>query len=70
VASGGVSTNGADLSAEVNKLLQQMGAEITAAYSERLNPGPAQQRYDDITDHSRNDERAGEAVARALKDVQ
>ncbi len=65
-----VSTSGADLSAEVNKLLQQMGAEITAAYNERLNPGPAQQRYDDITDHSRNDESAGEAVARALKDVQ
>ena len=65
-----VSTNGADLSAEVNRLLQQMGAEITAAYNERLNPGPAQQRYDDITNHSRNDESAGDAVARALKDVQ
>jgi len=65
-----VSTNGADLSAEVNKLLQQMGAEITAAYNDRLNPGPAQQRYDDITDHSRNDESAKVAVARALKDVQ
>ena len=65
-----VSTNGADLNAEVNKLLQQMGAEIAAAYNERLNPGPAQQRYDDITDHSRNDESAGEAVARALKGVQ
>jgi hypothetical protein len=65
-----VSTNGVDLNAEVNKLLQQMGAEITATYNERLNPGPAQQRYDDITDHSRNDESAGEAVARALKDAQ
>ncbi len=65
-----VSATGGDLNAEVNKLLQQMGAEITAEYNQRLNPSLAQNRYDDITDHSRNDVSAAEAVAQILKDVQ
>jgi hypothetical protein len=65
-----VSVSGADLDGEVNQALQKMGAEITAEYSHRLNPGPAQQRFDEITDHSRNDVSASYAVAQALKDVQ
>ena len=65
-----VSASGADLDAEVNKVLQKMGADITAEYNRRLNPNPAQQRFDDITDHSRNDVSASYAVAQALKDVQ
>jgi hypothetical protein len=65
-----VSATGGDLNAEVNKLLQQMGAEITAEYSQRLNPNLAQNRYDDMTDHGRNDVSTAEAVAQALKDVQ
>jgi hypothetical protein len=65
-----VSVSGADLDAEVNKLLQEMGADITAEYNQRLNPNPAQQRFDDITDHSRNGVSASYAVAQALKDVQ
>jgi hypothetical protein len=64
-----VSVSGADLDAEVNKLLQEMGADITAEYNQRLNPNPAQQRFDDITDHSRNGVSASYAVAQALKDV-
>jgi len=51
-------------------LLQQMGAEITAEYSQRLNPNLAQNRYDDTTDHGRNDVSAAEAVAQVLKGVQ
>jgi len=47
-----------------------MGAEVTAEYNQRLNPSLAQNRYDDITDHSRNDVSAAEAVAQILKDVQ
>ena len=65
-----VSASGVDVNAEVNKLLQQMGAEIATEYSKRLNPDPVQNRYDDITDHSRNDASAAEAVAQVLKDVQ
>ena len=65
-----VSASGVDVNAEVNKLLQQMGAEIAAEYSKKLNPDLAQNRYDDITDHSRNDVSAAEAVTQVLKDVQ
>ena len=65
-----VSASGVDVNAEVNKLLQQMGAETAAEYSKKLNPDLAQNRYDDITDHSRNDVSAAEAVTQVLKDVQ
>jgi hypothetical protein len=65
-----VSVSGTDLNFEINKSLQQMGAEITVEYSKKLNPDLAQNRYDDITDHSRNDVSAAEAVAQVLRDVQ
>ena len=61
--------NGTDLNAEVNKLLQQMGAEITDEYDKELNPEATQLRYDSITDHSRNDVAAKDAVAEVLKGV-
>jgi hypothetical protein len=64
-----VSASGGDLNAEANKLLQQMGAEITAEYSQRLNPSLTQNRYDDITDHGRNDVGAAEAVAQVFRGV-
>jgi hypothetical protein len=57
----------ADLHAESSKLLEQMGGEITEAYNRELNPGPAQLRYDAITDHSRNSMPAKEAVAQVLQ---
>jgi hypothetical protein len=47
-----------------------MGAKITAEYSKKLNLDLAQNRYDDITDHSRNEVNATEAVAQVLRDVQ
>jgi hypothetical protein len=65
-----VSVSGADLNLQINKSLQQMGAEITAEYSKKLNLDLAQNRYDDITDHSRNEVSATEAVAQVLRDVQ
>jgi len=58
---------GADLHAELTKLLQQMGAEITAEYNRQLDPQPAQLRYDALTDHSRNGVLAKDAVAQALR---
>ena len=63
-----VSVSGSDLEAEINGALQKVGAEITAEYNRRLNPNAAQQRYDDITDHSRYDISASDAVARVLKE--
>jgi hypothetical protein len=65
-----VSVTGADLDAEVSKLLRQMGVDITAEYNDKLSPGPAQQRYDDLTDHSRNDVVSSDAVAQTLKEIQ
>jgi len=63
-----VSVSGADLDSEINGALQKVGAEITTEYNRRLNPNAAQQRYDDITDHSRYDISASDAVARVLKE--
>ena len=63
------SVSGADLDGEIRKLLQKLGADITAGFNEKLNPNSAQQRYDDITDHSRYDIEANDAVARVLKDI-
>jgi len=65
-----VPVSGADLKAEAGKLLEQMSAEITAEYNVALNADRAQRRYDDITDHSRNDVSADDAVAQALQDGQ
>jgi hypothetical protein len=64
-----VDVTGADLDAESNKILNQLAAEITAEYNRELNPGPTQQLYDTITDHSRNGVVANDAVAHAIKNV-
>ena len=63
-----VSVSGSALDAEINAALQKIGAEITAEYDRRLNPNAAQLRFDDITDHSRYDIAASDAVTRALKE--
>jgi hypothetical protein len=64
-----VGISGADLDAEANKALQDIGAEITGEYDKALNPNPAQLLYDSITDHSRNDVAVQDAVDHALKNV-
>ena len=64
-----VDISGTDLSAESNKVLQQMATEITEEYNKQLNPEPAQLLYDTITDHSRNEVVVKDAVAHALKNV-
>ena len=60
--------SGTDLQSELSKALQKMGSEITEEYSRELNPNPTQLRYDAITDHSRNDVSAKDAVAQALSE--
>jgi hypothetical protein len=62
------SISGTDLRAELSKSLRKMGSEITEEYSRELNPNPTQLRYDAITDHSRNDVSAKDAVAQALNE--
>jgi hypothetical protein len=64
-----VQLTGEDLNAESHKALQQLGAEITDEYNRELEPGPTQLLYDAITDHSRNEVVAQEAVDHALKNI-
>lgn len=61
--------SGADLNAESNQVLQQMAMEITDEYDKELNSEPTQLLYDSITDHSRNDIVAKDAVTQALSNV-
>jgi hypothetical protein len=46
-----------------------MATEITDEYDKELNSEPTQLLYDSITDHSRNDIVAKDAVAQALSNV-
>lgn len=64
-----VEVSGADLKGETGKQLQQMAAEITAEYGKELNPDPAQELYDTITDHSRNDVSVRDAVTHAINNA-
>lgn len=64
-----VTITGADLHAESSKALQEMGAEITEEYNKALNTEPTQLLYDSITDHSRNEVVARDAVDHALKNA-
>src|ERR1700676_2132357 len=64
-----VEITGEDLNAESNKALQQMAVEITDEYNRELNTEPTQLLYDSITDHSRNEVVAQEAVDHALKNI-
>jgi hypothetical protein len=63
-----VAITGTDLPPEIGNALQQIGTEITEEYNKELNPEPTQLRYDAITDHSRNDVGAKDAVAQALNE--
>jgi hypothetical protein len=64
-----VEITGADQNAESMKSLKQMAAEITDEYDKELNTQPTQLLYDAITDHSRNEVVAQEAVDHALKNI-
>lgn len=64
-----ISIAGDHLDADFAKTLRQLSATLTADYNDKLTPGPAQQKYDDLTDHSRNDVSASDAVAQALSET-
>jgi hypothetical protein len=61
--------SGADLRGELSKLLQKMGADITDEYNKELHVEQTQLRFDAITNHSRNEVPARDAVAQALKEI-
>jgi hypothetical protein len=62
--------SGSDLNAQSGKLLRQMASDFTDEYNKELDPGPAQQLYDNITDRSRNESVAKEAVSVAIKNAE
>lgn len=64
-----LAVTGADLPNAINLMLQQTGKEIDEEYGKELNPEQAQLRYDEITDHSRNDVDYKSAVAQAIKET-
>jgi hypothetical protein len=65
-----VPVSGGDLNGEAGATLRRLAGEFNAEYGKRLNPDTAQQLYDTITDHSRNQTPTGDAVAVALKDAE
>lgn len=64
-----IAISGSDLNAEFRKTLLELSKEVAAEYNNKLNPDAAQRRYDDLTDHSRNDHDSKEATARAIREV-
>jgi len=64
-----IEVTGADLNAESNKVLEEMAGEITDEYGKELNTEPTQLLYDAITDHSRNEVPAQDAVAHAIQNI-
>jgi len=60
---------GTDLRGELSMLLQKMGADITDEYNKELHVEQTQLRYDAVTNHSRNEVAARDAVAQSLKEI-
>ncbi len=65
-----VPVEGADLDTKANATLRQLASEFTAEYGKQLDPDPAQELYDTITDHSRNETPVNDAIAAAIKDAE
>lgn len=65
-----VPITGNDLDSEASSTLGRLAKEFTAEYDRQLNPDPAQQLYDTLTDHSRNQTPVNDAIALAIKDAE
>lgn len=65
-----IAISGSELNLEFRNALLQLSKAITAEYNDKLNPDPAQRRYDELTDHSRNDRDAKDAAAQAIREAQ
>ena len=64
-----VSESGGDLDGEASETLAHLAKQFTADYDRELNPDSAQQLYDTLTDHSRNQTPVSDAIATAIKDA-
>ena len=65
-----VPITGADLNGEATAALRDLAKEFTDAYGKQLDPDPAQELYDAMTDHSRNQTPVSDAIAAAIKDAE
>ncbi len=65
-----VPITGADLNAEASTALRDLAEEFTDEYGKELDPDPAQELYDTMTDHSRNQTPVSDAIAAAIKDAE
>ena len=64
-----IDISGRDLRKAVSAALKQAGADITDEYNRQMPVETTQDRYDQITEHSRKDISVADAVAQALKDT-
>ncbi len=64
-----VAVSGSDLNSAVGNLLKQLAKQINDDYTRELDPGPTQNYYDGLTNHSRNEISSREAASEALKNV-
>ena len=65
-----VPITGTDLNGEATATLHELAREFTAEYGKQLDPDPAQELYDTMTDHSRNETPVSDAIAAAIKDAE
>ena len=65
-----VSITGADLDSQATTVLRDLAKEFTNEYGNQLSPDPAQEIYDTMTDHSRNETPVSDAIAAAIKDAE
>ena len=61
--------SGPDLHAELEKALRQTATDITNEYDRDLSSPAAQQYYDTVTDHGRNETNVKEAIAAAVENA-
>ncbi|HWF37228.1 MAG TPA: hypothetical protein VG322_01830 [Candidatus Acidoferrales bacterium] len=64
-----IEITGPDLHAGLEKALRQTATEITNEYDRDLNSPAAQQYYDRITDHGRNETNVKDAIAAAVENA-
>jgi len=65
-----VPITGNDLDSEASSTLGRLAKEFTAEYDTQMSPDSAQQLYDTLTDHSRNQTPVSDAIALAIKDAE
>ncbi|MGH9575507.1 MAG: hypothetical protein ACRD40_18510 [Candidatus Acidiferrales bacterium] len=65
-----VPITGADLDSQATATLRELAKEFTDEYGNQLNTDPAQELFDTMTDHSRNETPVSDAITAAIKDAE